>query len=470
MRGAFPRAARWSARPSTLRRATSTAASTPSKATGASPSARRAKALTRRRPTPPSSASRSALPRIKRSPSTSASTPRPRPCCWPSGAAARRRRRRRRSRRRARAEASRRRRPPRPAARSAAPAAHAQERSFPELPGPSRERRLGDCARDGRHRRRPRPPARHCVPGALHAPARPLGVARRRCAEHRADLARRKAGRGPGRGRGAAGDGGRHARLQAGPLPVYFRGRVCAAADRRPGPRALHRRLVQCCVWFLRCPESGGMRACSKAAFRGADPRKIVVRTPLRDPKHRSVGTFDAEEALDDVLKVAGAAAGGFGVGLVSVALVPKDVRNRDAVAPDEGTTHTRFHVCTVLERAGHTLHTRLSALDVSTRVCAAAQTRALRPWPPPFGGSRSTRASSTSTASPRTTWTSTTPPEPRRCSSTRRSTARTRWWPSISTRWGRAGWCPRPLAAKPPSPNRGGASSGRTMRSSCPA
>jgi hypothetical protein len=200
-------------------------------------------------------------------------------------------------------------------------------------------------------------------------------------------------------------------------------------------------------VWFLRCPEEGGIAPVIKAALRGADPTKIVLRTPLRDPKHASAGACDAEGALDEVLKVAGAAALGVGVGLLGVALVPTEVaRDRNAVAPDEGTTHVRFRVCTVLERAGHTLHTRLSALDVSTR------------------------ASSTSTASPRTTWTSTTPPEPRRCSSTRRSTARTRWWPSISTRWGRAGWCPRPPAAKPPSPGRGGASSGRTMRSSCPA
>jgi hypothetical protein len=130
-------------------------------------------------------------------------------------------------------------------------------------------------------------------------------------------------------------------------------------------------------VWGLRCPKAGGSSPLLElVVLRGADPHKVVLRTPLRDPKHRSVGTFSAEEALDDVLKVAGAAAGGFGVGLLGVALVPKDVRNRDAVAPDEGTTHTRFHVCTVLERAGYTLHTRLSALDVSTRVCAAAQTR----------------------------------------------------------------------------------------------
>jgi len=128
-------------------------------------------------------------------------------------------------------------------------------------------------------------------------------------------------------------------------------------------------------VWGLRCPKAGALAPVIElAALRGADPHKVVVRTPLRDPKHRSVGTFGSEEALDDVLKIAGAAAGGFGVGLLGVALVPKDVRNRDAVAPDEGATHTRFHVCTVLERAGHTLHTRLSALDVSTRVCAAAQ------------------------------------------------------------------------------------------------
>ena len=128
-------------------------------------------------------------------------------------------------------------------------------------------------------------------------------------------------------------------------------------------------------VWGLRCPKAGGLAPVLElAALRGADPHKVVLRTPLRDPKHRSAGTHDADEALEEVLKVAGAAAGGFGVGLLGVALVPKDVRNRDAVAPDEGATCTRFHVCTVLERAGHTLHTRLCALDVSTRVCAAAQ------------------------------------------------------------------------------------------------
>ena len=121
-------------------------------------------------------------------------------------------------------------------------------------------------------------------------------------------------------------------------------------------------------VWGLRCPKPGVPSPLLElVALRGADPHKVVLRTPLRDPKHASAGACKAESALDEVLKVAGAAALGVGVGLLAVALVPKDVpRDRDAIAPDEGSTHVRFGVCTVLERAGHTLHARLGASDTS--------------------------------------------------------------------------------------------------------